>query len=195
MWPKYENPETTSAKLYGPTGDAGDGYSPMNGRWLVNPTMAKSVLDEINKALNLTGTMSYPPDPWPWKVVWGSETRRNINFEFGSEVMNAATVLEERFKNGIGSPGQWVKGSSGQPQFVPDNPPTGEADLRPEIPMVVRPLLPNERVDCNPFGCVVTRTDLTTNEPAPGTGSLTVAQDARLKTIESDVKTILGKMS
>lgn len=195
VYPKYVNSETTSAKLFGPLGESGEGYAPMNGTYLTDPATTKAIMDEINKALGMSLTLEYASDPWPWKYVWGSETRRNINLVEGDIRMSAAFVLIDRFEKGVGSPGKWIKADTGEPQWVPDNPPTGEADLRPEIPMVCRPLLLNERVDCTPFGCAVVRTDLTTNETGPGTGGLTVAQDGRLKTIESDVKSILEKMA
>ncbi|MEN6642586.1 MAG: hypothetical protein ABFE08_09080 [Armatimonadia bacterium] len=184
VWPKYENPETTSACLYGPISEVENGFAPLSGRLLVDPAKAKAVLDEINKDLGTKYTMSYPADPWPWKIVWGTETRRSINFVQDNETIGASPLLDDRFKNGVGSPGKWVKSDSGGPQFIADTPPTGESDLRPEVPMVVRPLLPNERIESGFGGLLhIVRTDLSQDEPGPGTGALTVAQDTRLKAV------------
>lgn len=191
---EYKNSETTSAKLFGPTGEGGDGYSPLNGRYLVDPIVAGTVLKEINKDLGTKFVAELNPDPWPWKTVYGSETRRNLNFVSGDEVRSAALVLEHRFRNGLGHPGKWVREKDGELTFELLVVPSGSGDPRPEVNIPVRPLLPNERIESTPFGSTIVRTDLTTNEPAPGTGSLTAAQDALLKTLASDVKYIKAKL-
>jgi hypothetical protein len=191
---EYKNSETTTAKMYGPTGEGGDGYSPINGAVLADPKLVDLVVKEIQKDTGVQFDVELSPDPWPWKYVYGSETRRNLNLVRESEQYSAAYILQQRFKNGLGHPGKWLIEKGVGPVFEPAVIPSGSGDSRPEVPVPVRPLLPNERIDTNPFGSVVTRTDMTQNEPAPGTGSLTVVQDKLLKQVAEDVAFIKAKL-
>lgn len=197
VYPKWVNPEMTTATLVGPRPEGGEGSNPLNGALLVDSTLAKSVMDEINAALRMDFQLEYPPDPWPWHIVWGSETRRNVNFRSASDpnnVVGAIWFVKNRFAAGVGAPGNWVKTDLGSASFVPDVFPDGETDVRPEIPMPMRQLFPNERIDCTPFGCIMVRTDLTQNDPGPGTGALTSAQDSLLKQIATNVGLIKEKV-
>jgi hypothetical protein len=189
-YPKYMPTETTAARMVGSNGAQG-----INGTALADPAAAAAIAGEINRDLGIQVSVQKVSDPWPWVIVWGSETRRNLTLVTASgQSWDAATLLGQRFAAGIGAPGRWVQGGAGV-TFVPDTPQTGEMDLRPEIPMACRPLLPNERLEVSPFGVAVVRTDLTQDQPAPGTGSLTAAQDAILNKVGKDVTEILAKIT
>jgi len=193
VWPKYVNPVATLAVIVGPDGER----LQISGETLVELGLAKSVVSEINTQCGTAFALVAGGDPWPWKIVWGMEPRRRMNITSGSQEFDAAAVLRNRFAKGVGSPGQWKLGSDGGPVFVPDVPADGEQDVRPEAPMPCRPLLENERFETVTFGGmggVVVRTDLTQNEPAPGTGQLTAAQDTILRQIGADTAAIRKTM-
>jgi hypothetical protein len=193
VWPKYVNPVATLAVVVGPDGDR----LQISGETLVDLTLAKSVVNEINSQCGAAFTLAAAGDPWPWKIVWGMEPRRRMNITNGNVEFDAAALLRNRFAKGVGSPGQWSLGSDGGPVFVPDVPIDGEQDVRPEVPMPCRSLLSNERFEAVTFGGmggIVVRTDLTLNEPAPGTGQLTAAQDALLRQIAADTTTLRKTM-
>ena len=187
-FPKYTPAETTTARMVG----AG-GSQEINGLALADPAAATAIAGEIGRDLGIQVSVQKVPDPWPWVIVWGGETRRNLTLVTSTgQSWDAETLLRQRFAAGVGAPGRWVQGQSGV-TFVPDTPQTGEMDLRPEIPMACRPLLPNERLDFSPFGVAVVRTDLTQDQLAPGTGGLTAAQDAILNKVGRDVTELLAK--
>ncbi len=193
VWPKYVNPVATLAVIVGPDGER----LQLSGETLVDLTLAKPVVTEINTQCGTTFTLTAAGDPWPWKIVWGLEPRRRMNISNGSTEFDAAAVLRNRFGKGVGSPGQWTISSDGGPVFVADVPVDGEQDVRPEVPMPCRALLANERFEEVTFagmGGVVVRTDLTQDEPAPGTGQLTAAQDTILKQIGADTAAIRKSM-
>ncbi len=193
VWPKYANPTPTPAIVVGPEGDR----ITLNGASLVDLTLAKTVVAEINAQLGTRFTLVAAGDPWPWKIVWGVESRRRMNISNGSQDFDAAAILVDRFERGVGSPGQWSLGSDGGPVFVPGLPIDGEQDVRPEVPMPCRSLLSNEHFETVTFGGMgglVVRTDLTQNESAPGTGQLTTAQDTTLKQIAMDTAAIRKSM-
>ncbi len=193
VWPKYANSTATPAIVVGPEGDR----ITLNGASLVDLTLARSVVAEVNAQLGTGFALVAAGNPWPWKIVWGVESRRRMNISNGTQEFDAAAILVDRFKRGVGSPGQWSLGPDGGPVFTPDAPIDGEQDVRPEIPMPCRSLLPNERFETVTFGGmggVVVRSDLTQNETAPGTGQLTAAQDAILKQIALDTAAIRKSM-
>ncbi len=193
VWPKYVNTVATLAVVVGPDGDR----LQISGETLVDLTLARSVVSEINAQCGTAFALAAAGDPWPWKIVWGMEPRRRMNISNGNAEFDAAAVLSNRFAKGVGSPGRWSLGSDGGPGFVPDVPIDGEQDVRPEVQMPCRSLLPNERFETVTFGGrggLVVRTDLTQHEPAPGTGQLTTAQDTILKQIAADTTAIRTSM-
>ncbi len=182
-WPKYVNPVGTPAIIVDPNGGQ---TLTMNGETLVDLVQAKAVLDEINAQLGPGFVLVPAGEPWPWKIVWGFEPRRKMNVTAGGNLWDAAAMLKNRFAAGLGSPGKWVDQGSLGPVFVSEVPNDGEQDIRPEIPMPCRPLLPNEQfatVTFGGLGGVIERTDLLpANSEAPG-GGLTAEQDRLLRGI------------
>lgn len=191
---EYVNSEITVAQMVGPTVEGAEGVIPLNGKTLADPTLAEYIAKEIEKDTGVKYKVQLNPDPWPWKIVYGSETRRSLSLVRGNEIYSAAMLLEQRFRNGLKYPGKWKIDSVAGPVFYPDTIYTGLDDTRPEVPVPVRPLYPNERIETTPFGSTVVRIDLSQNEPAPGTGSLTAAQDKMLKQISEDVAFIKAKL-
>lgn len=189
VWPKYVNPVATPTVIVGPDGDR----LQISGETLVDLLLARFVVNEINATLSPTFSLVPASAPWPWNIVWGLELRRRMNFSNGKNEFDAALILKGRFANGLGSPGAWALGPDGGPRWTSETPIDGEQDLRPEIPMPCRPLLENERFETVTFGGmggVIVRTDLTVNEPAPGTGQLTAAQDAMVRQTALDTAAI-----
>lgn len=181
VWPKYVTFVPTPAVIVDPDGGT---TLTMNGATLVNVAQAQGVVDEINAQLGKALTLVAAAEPWPWKIVWNGEPRRKMNITDGAQLWDAAAMLKNRFAKGVGSPGKWEDQGALGPVFVPETPNDGEQDPRPEIPMPCRPLVTNERIESGFGGLIsIVRTDLTTDEPAPGTGGLTAEQDKLLRGI------------
>jgi len=176
-YPKYVNPEASVAVMNG-----GSLSQNVNGAMLVLPTYANAIVSEIKNDLGIELSVVKVPDPWPFAIVWGTETRRHLNLVTESGVSwDASQLVRSRFSNGIGAPGKWVKAGDGI-TFVADIPPNGEMDLRPEVPMAVRDLLPNEKLEIQFMGIpVIVRTDIDI-PPDQQTGSgLTTEEKEMLK--------------
>lgn len=82
----------------------------------------------------------------PYVVIWGAEARRAWVFEHNQNVLYAETLRRAKFVNGIGAPGHWVD-SPGGPIWQATLADTGEHDLRPEVPIPIRLLNWNERLE------------------------------------------------
>lgn len=78
-------------------------------------------------------------------IRWGKETRRHWVIEYRGSQVVAAALLRQKYQNGVGAPGHWDL-TPNTPWWVPANPPAGETDLRPEVAMPVRKLLPDEKL-------------------------------------------------
>lgn len=174
---KWENPVASPAVIVGPS------ELKLPGNTLVYPEDAQGIAAEINAQLGTKFEVTQVPDErGPWKVVYGLEPRRQM--KIGQH--DAALILADRYEKGIGSPGKWSLNSTGGPQFEPDVPLDGEQDLRPEVPMPCRPLLPNEKFAEVTFGGlrgVIERVDLAEPKLAVVGGGLTAEQDRLLKAI------------
>lgn len=185
-YPKWENPVASPAVIVGPT------ELRLAGNTLVYPDQAKAVAAEINAALGTEfEAVEVAEKPGPWKVVYNSEPRRQMLI--GPH--DAALILADRYEKGVGSPGKWSLNSTGGPQFEPDVPLDGEQDLRPEIPMPCRALLPNERfatVTFGGMGGVIERTDIVPATSVTMSGGLTTEQDQMLRDILAGVRALRG---
>lgn len=177
-YPKYTNPSTSLAVIVDPNGNTN---IKLSGSSIVDPELVKSIVAEINSQLNATHNVTFVAEEKdvneynPYKIVYGLESRRQmtINNSSNGRKFDAAAVLLDRFEKGVGSPGKWALGPDGGPQFTPDVPIDGEQDLRPEVPMPCRSLLPNERFAAVTFGGmggVVEKFDPTPVQPPMGDG-------------------------
>jgi hypothetical protein len=162
---------------------------PVNPATLCYRQEAEAVMKEIGgtdlQEAQITGA--------PFAVVWGTELRRPWVFNWRGSTLTAPGLLVSKYAMGVGAAGHWDLSAS-SPAWVAEQQETGEKDTRPEVPVPMRHLLANERLETGMFGMTVARTDLTLNEPGPGTGALTVAQDQRLSSIEAAVNAIRQKL-
>ena len=104
--------------------------------------------------------ISYPAVTYP-----AGEQRRIWAFQVKGQQYYAGLLLASKYSMGVGWPGHWDF-SRGYPLWVPDPPaPTGLNDSGSAVPVPVRSLLPNERLQPGPMGigAVVVRTDLHTS--------------------------------
>jgi hypothetical protein len=126
----------------------------------------------------------------PFRYEWNGETRRQYVIEWRGERLDASTLLRLQHANGVGAPGRWdLAGIT--PAWISDVQDNGEQDPRPEVLIPMRKLLGNERIDTTPFGSIVVRVDMSQDQPAAGTGVLTLEQDQRLRSIEMGVNRLL----
>jgi hypothetical protein len=193
VYPKWNNPDTSVAKVV----DA-DSASEINGRQLISLEDANKLLSEIAKDTGMTGIIveSDIMEGGMYKVVWGTETRRQYGLKItGLDIMNLAALGYERWAAGFGCKGKWVTNNMGYPKFIADVIATGEQDPRPECPIPVRALLANEKVVVGWGGIAhVARTDMggEVTGPAPVGGGLTGMQATMLADINQTTKTILA---
>lgn len=97
----------------------------------------------------------------PWRVAWNGESRRLWTVSWRGERLQAAALLAQRHAAGIGAPGHWEL-SGAEPVWIPEvQGETGEMDPRPEMPIPVRRLQKNEKLQQG-FGGIwsVVRDDL-----------------------------------
>jgi len=108
-----------------------------------------------------TNPVTYPAVNYP-----ADEPRRMWAFKVNGQQYYAGLLLASKYGLGIGWPGHWDF-SHGSPLWLADPPaPTGALDPRSPVPVPVpvRALLPNERLQAGPMGIgvLVARTDLPT---------------------------------
>jgi hypothetical protein len=129
-----------------------------------------------------------------FRIDWRGETRRRWLIKFGMEFHNAAALVLDRNREGIGSPGQWAITPSG-PRWVSYTQDTGDQDPRPEIPIPCRLLFEQEALYlAHPMSTLVYRKDKESEynpgRPALRTG-LTEEQAAALSRIDANVQQLL----
>jgi hypothetical protein len=128
----------------------------------------------------------------PFAIDWHDDARRQYTVLWRGRQLLVATLIGMKYANGIGAPGSWDLAGQ-EPRWISSIPQSQPQDLRPEIPMPVRPLKPFETVKSTLFGALIHRSDLPDpNAPVamPGAG-LTPEQDTRLKDIQSRVTKLL----
>lgn len=155
------------------------------GTSLVDKGYAEGVLAEMQRDLpGVDITLSEVKAQRPIVIVYpASEPRRRMAFYINGVQRDAALILSNRFSVGIGRPGKWSL-VLGEPIFTPDPEPVVSPNAV-ETPIPVRPLLPNEKLEFNPFsGVMVVKTDTTTEEPNVGDSAL-------LQQVAKDLKAIM----
>lgn len=197
VYEKYVNPIATAAQLQVINGLGQVQTAGQTGINLVDPMILDAVVGEAAKQLGIAIVTAESVVPKPFYMVYGAETRRKMNVVLPSgEKLDGAKFVEARFIKGVFAPGKWSLNTAGQPVFTPDVPADGEHDLRPEVPVPVRALLPNEKVESRrdfAAGLVyyIARTDV--SDPAPtlqAGGGLTAEQAAALTRIDAGVAKI-----
>ena len=134
--------------------------------WPLNPAhlCERAEAEQLARELGLDAeALSETQFGGPYYVYrWNGETRRLWVVQWRGAALQAATLLARRNEFGVGAPGRWEL-SGAEPAWMPEAPgDTGERDPRPEMPVPVRRLLPDEKFR-QAFGGVwmVVRTDLT----------------------------------
>lgn len=82
----------------------------------------------------------------PWRVVWQGESRRLWTLAWRGGRLQASALLAQRHAQGIGAPGRWDLTGAEPVWISAAGGETGEMDPRPEVPVPVRRLLPQERL-------------------------------------------------
>ncbi|MEI9812528.1 MAG: hypothetical protein WDO18_07540 [Acidobacteriota bacterium] len=115
-----------------------------------------------------------------YPVDYHGDARRMWSFQYQGESYNVGSLLATRHAHGVGWPGHWEVATD--IRWVADAPaPTGLDDRRPPLPVPVRELLPNERIEVGLFGGPrIVRTDRPQAGPA---GQFTEADRALLRQI------------
>jgi hypothetical protein len=154
------------------------GGSGINPLYLSLQSDAQEIMAEIG-GTSLLDEGNSPVFPVIYPV---NEARRVWDIVFQGEPLNVGLLLNQKYAQGVGSPGHWDT-LQGTPLWVPDPPaPTGSNDTRPPRPMPVRNLLPNEQFQIGLMGVGIMRTDLQQSQQAAN-GLFTADDRATLKQI------------
>ena len=130
----------------------------------------------------------------PFYIDWRGETRRRWLIKFGMEFHNAAALIQDRCREGVGSPGEWVITPAG-PRWVSYSQDTGDQDPRPEIPIPCRLLFDKEALYLgHPMSVVVYRKDRESEytQPPEAASGLTGHQAELLTRIDANVQQLLA---
>lgn len=175
-YPKWVNDPESSARVQS---DAG--VQPINGLSLVRPEDAELVATELRRDLNDITIQAVQTNPGsgPFRVLWNTETRRRFVIIVGGIARMAESLVSQRYERGVGHPGKWIMDGA-EPRFVPAQVATEPPPNAEEIPVPLRALLPNERIEVSPFaGPVVVRADME-SAPAGSDGDRLAAIEAKL---------------
>lgn len=152
-FPKYV-PEGTTAMMTGPFGFQGSVPAITLSTWL----QATALAGALNKGAVMGRIMGYLAEAFEqeldpaFSISWGSEKRRQMAIRVRLEDSSVITftvgiLLAQRHAAGTGAPGSWsIMPKSYAPLWTSATQETGEFDSRPEIPMPIRALLPNEKL-------------------------------------------------
>ena len=156
----------------------------INPVYMVLQADAEAVMAEVGgNGLFDEGAIAKNPVSYPAVNYPMDEPRRMWAFQVKGQQYYAGLLLASKYALGVGWPGHWDF-SHGYPLWVSGAPaPTGVMDPRSPVPMPVRALLPNERLQAGPMGIgvLVARTDLA---PAPaGAGGFTADDRNTLRRI------------
>lgn len=132
--------------------------SPLNAAYLCELEEARQVAKELGAR---EWDVRQSEFGGPWRFVWNGETRRLWTVDWKGQRLQASMLLAQRHGHGVGAPGHWDL-TGAEPVWIPEVPgDTGERDPRPEVPIPMRRLLPNERLEQGLGGVwVVVREDL-----------------------------------
>ena len=90
----------------------------------------------------------------PYFIDYRGDDRRMWMIERSGGKKNVGSLLAQRNRNGVGSPGRWDV-SGAEPVWVTEVRETGEGDDRPETPVPVRPLNADEKLRNTLAGWVI----------------------------------------
>jgi len=173
-YPVYTIAPTVATIVNGMTGAA----TGINAAYICEEKDARALAAELGGSVIQT-----PQSGWPYRDEWSTETRRQWLVVVNGATRNAAQLIAQKNRQGVGAPGHWVIGQ-GEPTWVTEIPTAEVKDLRPWVPTPIRSLQPDERLEVTPFGAYV----LTGTEDAPAAGgSFTDDDRATLKAIAQKV--------
>lgn len=141
-WPKYVVAPTPAMIRNALTG-AEVALTP---QILTQRANAETLAAELSHSYSAPVAISEQELGGPWHFVWHGETRRVFNLLTPKGAFQAALLLAQKYRSGIGAPGRWDV-SGAEPVWIPEQTDVGEYDPRPEIPIPVRDLLPGEVIE------------------------------------------------
>jgi hypothetical protein len=134
-------------------------------------------------------------------INWNGELRRNWLIPWQGDNQQASILLLQKNRSGLNSPGKWdLSDHLNGPKWIPAVQETGAQDPRPEIPIPVRALFPQEALAMEIFETIVYRTDMDSpfnklNAPVGGSGGgLTDAQAQMLQRIDNNVAALTQRL-
>lgn len=160
VYSKY-NPTPTTAAVVGPNGER----TPLDSTSICSAEEAELIRAELGgKSTFVTADFMIGP----YHYDWGSETRRPWQVALEKSEHSVPALLVSKYLYGVGAPGSWKLEGPGPIWVTAEPQDTGERDLRPEIPIPTRDLLPKEKVYKNLFATLIFRTNMTSEyNPAP----------------------------
>lgn len=161
----------------------------------INPDVLSSYQDAVNLAASwgLGSSAVFDGDPTigPFLVNYpADETRRQWMILFKGVAENVGICLAAMYAQGIGHPGSWDLDGA-DPAWIPvPDPPDGISSGVPQpgtdVPIPVRPLLPNEQIIATLGGAMIARTDM--SSAATDSGGFGPADRATLLWIQQALK-------
>jgi hypothetical protein len=188
-YPRFENPPTPAVMIY-PNGTE----EPLSPYMLCHRSEADALARELG-ASQVVDNGGF--NEGPFQIDWRGELRRMWLIRLGQDLHSAALLLQTKYRDGVGAPGEWLILDSGQPTWISHAGETGERDARPEVPIPCRRLFPEEALYLgHPMKVIVYRKDKESEyNPglhAPAGGGLTAAQAELLARIDLNVRQLLA---
>lgn len=84
-----------------------------------------STLDQASNLYSMLGGYGgiqlWTPEPGPGNihVVYGTDPRREYQFDVHGGILNVGLLLKQMYVNGVGAPGEWAFDTNGVPKWVP----------------------------------------------------------------------------
>lgn len=191
VYPKYVVAPTNAVVTGGAVGD-----EPLHPRVICLMENARFVARELGgEVIENSGFSS-----GPFIIDWRGEVRRRWLIQFENITCNAAALIQDRYREGIGNLGEWTwvqVGPHKEPRWQSYEQLTGERDDRPEIPIPCRQLFPIEAIFVGQGGVsTIYRKDMESPySPAPqSSGGLTPGQAVIQREIRKDVRAICREL-
>lgn len=192
-FPKYEV-DPTPAVVVGPAGS-----NKLNPTWLSTEEQARFMMAELKKVMGATIGLKEAKISDPvFRTEWQGETRRQWVLVVNGIEHTVGLLLVEKFRNGVGAPGQWRTLGNGGITWVTLTPNTGDRDPRPEVAVPVRDLYENEQLDRNSMtGTLrIHRTDMgggMIGDVGEGVGQMFTVISNRLDAIYADIQKLVKR--
>lgn len=183
-WPKWK-PELVQGYVSAPDGSR----TAINPSFVSTIDQAEALMRELDGVEVLERTFA-----GPFKIIYDMREKRRLysvklrgtaNKE--GDWNSVGLLLKMKYRNGVGAPGEWTATAT-EPRWIPKKSKVpDEYDPRPEVPIPIRALLPNESARLGFAGVITIFQDADSGEP--------VDQDAILARIDKTTQQILKKVS